>query len=145
MSGAQPTTYHNDAEMEDTASSSVRFVGETIPESTDSSLGLRRSDVPAEQSGQGVTGPRTTETRSFGDADAGSTSGEQISNPGASDSQVTNDASRQQSVPAISSIRSRSRSPKGRALSPKRTQSTELRARFARLHQGRLFKYVPAI
>ena len=33
VSGAQPTTYYNDAKMEDTASSSVRFVGEAIPKS----------------------------------------------------------------------------------------------------------------
>ena len=54
VSGAQPTTYHGDAEMEDTASSSPQFLGETIPESTESSLGLTHSDVPAEESTRSV-------------------------------------------------------------------------------------------
>ena len=120
--------------MEDTASSSLRFVGETIPESKESSLGWTPPDVPTGELPRGVTGLRTTETRNFGDADAGSTanspSGESISNPGASGSQATVDASHQQTVAA------------GRALSPKRAQSAELRAHFARLHQTRVVRNV---
>ena len=45
LSGAGATLYANDTEMEDTASSSVRVVGETIPESLESSLGLTAPDV----------------------------------------------------------------------------------------------------
>ena len=88
VSSTQPTTYHDDAEMEDTASSSPQFLGETIPESTDSSLGLTRSDVPAEESTHSVTGLRTAQTRNQSDADPGSTvnvlNEESNSNPGTS-------------------------------------------------------------
>ena len=59
VSGAQPTTYHDDAEMEDTASSSPQFVGETVPESQESSLGLTPSDVPSEELTRSVMGLRT--------------------------------------------------------------------------------------
>ena len=142
ISGAGATLYANDTEMEDIASSSVRIVGETIPESPESSLGLTAPDVHAGQLTGSVTGPRTMETRSFGDADAGSTSGEHVSNPGAHNSQTNIDASHQQTISATSSIRSRSRSPLRRALSPKRTQSSELRMRFARLHQMRVSRFV---
>ena len=146
VSGAQPTGYSDDAEMEDTASSSVRFVGETIPESTVSSLGLPPSDVPTGESPRGVTGLRTAGTRIFGDADAGSTAhttgGEHVSSPGVSGSQTVSDVPIQPTVPATSSRRSRSKSPLGRALSPKRTQSSELRMRFARLHQMRVSRFV---
>ena len=40
ISGAGATIYPNEVEMEDTASSSLRVVGEIVPESTVSSLGL---------------------------------------------------------------------------------------------------------
>ena len=87
ISGARATLYANDTEMEDTASSSVRIVGETIPESPESSLGLTAPDVLVGQLTEGVTSPRTTEMRSFGDADLGLASnahrGEAVSNPGA--------------------------------------------------------------
>ena len=145
VSGTQPTAYHDGAEMEDTTSSFVRFEGETIPESNVSSLGPTLADVPAEESTQGVTGPRTTEKRSLGDADAGSIanspSGELISNPGASGSQATVDISHQQAG-AASSRRLQSRSQTERALSPKRAQPAELRAHFAQLHQTRVVRNV---
>ena len=108
ISGTGATIYANDADMEDTASSSVRIVGETIPESNELSLGLTRSDVPAEQSTKGVTSPHTIKTQSFGDADAGSTAnspgGEHINNPRASGSQATVDVPHQPAV-IITSIR----------------------------------------
>ena len=86
--------------------------------------------------------------------DTGSTaqvpSGELLSNPGASSSQAIVDRTHQQAATehrpaeaATSSIRQyRSRSPLRRALSPKKTQSSELRTRFARLHQTRVAQYV---
>ena len=90
ISGAGATIYANEVEMEDTASSSVRIVGETIPESNESSLGLTRLDVPTEQSTEGVTGLCMMKMWSIGDADAGSTAnspgGEHVSNPSASGS-----------------------------------------------------------
>ena len=45
ISGAGATIYVNDVDMEDTASNSVRFTGETIPKSNESSLGLTPPDV----------------------------------------------------------------------------------------------------
>ena len=91
ISGAGATIYvHDDAEMEDTASSSPQFLGETIPESQESSLGLTPSDVPAGESTRSVTGLRMAEMWNDGDVDTGSTaqvpSGELLSNPGASGS-----------------------------------------------------------
>ena len=91
ISGAGATIYvHDDAEMEDTASSSPQFLGETIPESHESSLGLTPSDVLAGESTHSVTGTRTAETRNLHDADPGSTakvhSGESVSNPSTSGS-----------------------------------------------------------
>ena len=148
ISGVQPTTYHDDAEMEDTASSSPQLLGETIPESPDSLLGLTHSDVPAEESTHSVTGLRTVQMQNQSDADPGSTvnvlSDESNSNPGTSGIQCNVEGSHQQIAVASSSGRSRPKSPLRRALSPKRTQSTELRARFARLHQGRLFRSIHA-
>ena len=145
--GVQPTQSSDDEEMEDTASSSVRYLGEIVPDTTASSLGLTPTDVPTVASSRGVTGPRTTETRNQSDADAESTAhthkGEHVSNLGVSGTLPAKvDVSHQQVTTATSSRRTRSRSPLGRALSPRRAQSAELRARFARLHQGRLFKYV---
>ena len=110
ISGAGATLYANDVEMEDTASSSVRIVGETIPESPESSLGLTAPDVHAGQLTGSVTGPRTTETRSFGDADSGLASnahrGEAVSNPSAGGSQTMVDVSNQPTPTATSSRRS---------------------------------------
>ena len=136
ISGAGATIYaRDDAEMEETASSPVQFLGETIPESTESSVGLTPSDVPAGESTHSVMGLRTVETRKKVDADTGSTvnvlSGEIVSNPGASGSQAHVDVAHQKSEAVSPSIRSRSKSPLGRALSPRRAQSAELRARFA--------------
>ena len=59
ISGAGVTIYANEVDMEDTASSSPQIVGEVVPQSTESSLGLALADVPAAESQQCVTGPRT--------------------------------------------------------------------------------------
>ena len=104
--GVQLTQSSDDEEMEDTASSSGRNLGETVPDSTASSLGLTPTDVPTMESSQGVMGPRTAETRNQSDADTGSTTnspgGEHISNPGASGSQATVDVPHQPAMTATS-------------------------------------------
>ena len=133
--------------MEDTASNSVKIVGEVVPESTESSIGLTLTDVPTVGSAHGVTGPRTTEARIQSGADVeaitNAHTGESVSNPGANGSQVTVEIPRQSRVTAKSMRRSHSHSPLGRALSPRPSQSAELRARFARLGQARKVRYVP--
>ena len=145
ISGAGATIYPNEVDMEDTASSLPRIVGETVPESTESSLGLTPADVHAAGSGRSVMGPRTAETRRQSDADVGSAShalsGESVSNPGVSGAQTTVDTAHQTQQTATSSRRSRSRSPLGRALSPRPSQASILRARFARLGQAKLIRY----
>ena len=40
VNGTQTTVYHDEEEMEDTASSSVKLVGKRVPESDVSSIGL---------------------------------------------------------------------------------------------------------
>ena len=62
--------------MEDTASSSVKLVGEQVPESDVSSIGLSPQVTLTADSLRKVTGPRTAETRSVGDADTPSTARE---------------------------------------------------------------------
>ena len=50
ISSAGATIYLNEVDMEDTASSSVRVVGEVVPGSPESSLGLALADVPTAES-----------------------------------------------------------------------------------------------
>ena len=99
ISGAGATLYPNKVDMEDTASSSVRVVGEVVPGSPESSLGLALADVHTAESQPGVMGPRTAETRRQSDVDVGSVShafsGESLSNPGVSGAQATVDTTRQ--------------------------------------------------
>ena len=146
ISGAGATIYPNEVEMEDTASSSLRVVGEIVPESTVSSLGLTPADVHAAGSGRSVMGLRTAETRIQGEADVGTASdafsGESLSNPGVSGTQMLIDAAPQTAVTATSLRHSRPKSPLERALSPKRSQASVLRARFARLGQAKLLQYM---
>ena len=54
ISDAGAMLYLNEVEMEDTASSSVRIVGEVVPGSPKSSLGLALADVPTAESQPGV-------------------------------------------------------------------------------------------
>ena len=60
---------YDDAEMEDTPSSSVRFLGKTVPGSSESSLGLTPTDVPTVELSRSVTGLCTAETRDQRGAD----------------------------------------------------------------------------
>ena len=93
ISGAGATIYPDDAEMEDTASNSVKVVGEVVPDSTESSLGLTSPDVPTGESTQGVTGASMAETRDQLDADIQSTaraaSDDHVSKPAPSGSHIT--------------------------------------------------------
>ena len=53
--------------MENTASSSVKLVGETVPNSDESSLGVRPQNLITADSLRNVTGPRTAEMRNVSD------------------------------------------------------------------------------
>ena len=145
ISGAGATIYPDEVDMEDTASSSMRIVGEVVPGSIESSLGLALTDIHTAESQPGVMGPHTAETWRQSDADVGSAShafsGESVSNPGVSGTQATVDTAHQTVQTATSSRRSRPKSPLERALSPKRSQASALRARFARPGQTKLLQY----
>ena len=60
--------YPNDWEMEDTASSSVRVVGEVVAETDVSSLGLSPQVALTADSLRNVTGPSMAAARNPGDA-----------------------------------------------------------------------------
>ena len=65
-----PTTFYDDEqEMEDKASSSVKIVGEVIPESDIPSLGLPPQDVLSAETLHNVTGPCMAATWKSSDAD----------------------------------------------------------------------------
>ena len=65
-----PTTFYDDEqEMEDNASSSVKIVGEVIPESDIPSLGLPPQDVLSAETLHNVTGPCMAATWKSSDAD----------------------------------------------------------------------------
>ena len=131
--------------MEDTASGPVQIVGETVPETDVPSLGLTPQEIISAESLRDVTGPCTAEARSQSEVDIGAASdaysGESVSNPGAGGSQAIFDVANQKTVTATSSRRPHSRSPLERALSPKRSQASLLRARFSRLGQSKLLQY----
>ena len=99
ISGASAIVYIDEIDMEDTASSAPQIVGEVVPGSTESSLGLALADVHTAESQPGVMGPRTAETRRQSDADVDSAShalsGESVSNLGISGAQATVDTARQ--------------------------------------------------
>ena len=132
-----------DAEMGDTASSSVRVLGEAVPESLESSLGLTRSDVPAADLTSSVTGPRTSGMRTVDDADSQATHSAagtgHMSAPAPSGSHVTVPA--YQAATAASSRRTKPKSSLGRALTI-RTKSSKMRASMARLRQTRMTRYI---
>ena len=92
ISGTPTTVYRSEEEMEDTATSSVKLVGETIPELDASSLGLSPQNPITADSLRNVTGARTSETRSSSDAEAQhtarDTAGERVYDPAAGGSHV---------------------------------------------------------
>ena len=125
ISTAVDQDYPNDWEMEDTASSSVRVVGEVVPETNVSSLGLSPQVALTADSLRNVTGTGMAAARNQGDVDSGSmfdwVSGVNMAETTASGSQ----APREEQHPKESfatSRRGRSKSPHsriGRELSPK--------------------------
>ena len=139
--------YPNDWEMEDTASSSVRIVGEVVGETDVSSLGLSPQVALTADSLQNVTSPSTEVARN--PSDVGSDlneswfSGANMAETTASGLQTLSDVRHPKESPATSR-RGRSKSPHGRTgreLSPK-SQTAELRARMARVRQMKLTQYL---
>ena len=88
VSGVPTTVYHNEEGID--ASSSVRLVGERVPESNVSSLGMSPQVALTADSQRNVTGPRTAAKRKSCDADSEYTarvsSGEHAYDPAASGS-----------------------------------------------------------
>ena len=148
VSTADDQDYPNEWEMEDTASSSVRVVGEVVPETDVSSLGLSPQVALTADSLRNVTGPSTAAARNPGDA--GSDLNENlftdanVAETTASGIQTQSDV-RQTRGSIATSRRVRSKSPHGRTtgreLSP-RSQTAELRARIARVRQMKLTQYL---
>ena len=144
VSTADDQDYPNEWEMEDTASSSVKVVGEVVPETDVSSLGLSPQVALTADSLRNVTGPSTAAAQNLGDA--GSDLNERlftdvhVAETTASGIQTQSDV-RQTKGSIATSRRGRSKSPygriTGRELSP-RSQTAELRARMARVRQMKL-------
>ena len=67
ISGMPTTVYHNEEEMENAASSSVKLVGETVPNLDESSLGVSPQNLITADSLRNVTGLRTAEMRNVSD------------------------------------------------------------------------------
>ena len=139
--------YPNDWEMEDTASSSVRVVGEVVPETDVSSLGLSPQVALTADSLRNVTGTGTAVARNPCDADSGSmfdwVSGVNVAETTASGLQPPSDV-RNPKESFATSRRGRSKSPHsrtGRELSPK-SRTAELRARMARVQQKKMTQYL---
>ena len=130
VSGTPTTVYRNEEEMEDTTTSSVKLVGETVPELDASSLGLSPQNPITVGLLRNVTGARTSETRSSSDAEAQhtarDTAGERVYDPAASGSHVPPaDVSHQAGT--MASTFKRPKSPVRRSLSP-RSSGSDLRA-----------------
>ena len=148
VSTADDQDYPNDWEMEDTASSSVKVVGEVVPETDVSSLGLSPQDALTVDTLRNVTGPSTAATRNLGDAGSDVNEGwftdANVAETTASGFQTPSDV-RQPKGSIATSRRGRSKSPHGRIgreLSP-RSQTAELGARMARVRQMKLTSYLP--
>ena len=144
VSTAVDQDYPNDWEMEDTASSSVRIVGEVVGETDVSSLGLSPQVALTADSLRNVTGPSTAAARNPGDAGSDLNeslfSGANVAEITASGFQTPRDVRH----PTATSRRGRSKSPHsktGHELSP-RSQTAELRARMARVRQMKLTQYL---
>ena len=73
VSTVEDSDYPNNQEMEDTASSPVQIISETVPESDVSSLGLTPTDPLSVEYLHEVTGPRTATMWNPGDAGSVST------------------------------------------------------------------------
>ena len=138
VSTADDQDYPNDWEMEDTTSSSVKVVGEVVPETDVSSLGLSPQDALTADTLRNVTGPSTAAVQNLGDAGSDVNEGwftnANVAETTANGFQTPSDV-RQPKGSIAMSRRGRSKSPHGRIgceLSP-RPQTAELRARMARV------------
>ena len=147
VSAAIDQDYPNDWEMEDTASSSVRIVGEVVGETDVSSLGLSPQVALTPDSLRNVTGPSMAVARNPGDAGTDGTesliSGVNVAETTASGLGVLSDVWHPRESFATSR-RGRSKSPHrgtGRELSPK-SRTAELRARMARVQQKKMTQYL---
>ena len=124
--------------MEDTASSNVQIIGEVVPKTDASSLGLTPTVPLSTEYLHEVTGPSTAAMRNPGDVGSGSTenviSGANVAETIASGLQIPHDGHYpKESI--TRSWREWSKSPHGRTgreLSPK-SHTTELRTRMARV------------
>ena len=144
VSTAVDQDYPNDWEMEDTASSSVRIVGEVVGETDVSSLGLSPQVALTADSLRNVTGPSTAAARNPGDVGSDLNeslfSGANVAEITASGFQTPRDVRH----PIATSRRGRSKSPHSKTgckLSP-RSQTAELRACMARVRQMKLTQYL---
>ena len=131
VSTADDQDYPNDWEMEDTASGSVKVVGEVVPETDVSSLGLSPQVALTTDSLRNLTGPSTAAARNLGNV--GSDVNERLftdanmAETTASGFQTPRDV-RHPKGSIATSRRGRSKSPHGRTgheLSPK-SQTIEL-------------------
>ena len=129
--------------MEDTASNSVRVVGEVVPETAVSSLELSPQVALTAGSLRNVTGPSMTVTRNPDDAGSVSTrnviSGVHVAETTASGSQALGDVQHPKESIATSR-RGRPKSPHGRTgreLSPK-SHIAKLCPRMARVQQKKM-------
>ena len=148
ISTAVDQDYRNDWEMKDTASRSMRVVGEVVPEMDVSSLGLSPQVALTADSLRNVTGPSMAVARTPGDA------GSDVNESLFTDANVaeitasgflTSSDEWHPKGSIATSRRGRSKSPHGRTgreLSPK-SQTAELRARMARVRQIKLTQYLP--
>ena len=68
ISTADDQDYPNDLDMEDTASSNVQVIGEVVPKTDVSLLGLTPTVPLSEEYLREMTGPSTAATRNPGDA-----------------------------------------------------------------------------
>ena len=131
VSTADDQDYPNDWEMEDTASSSMKVIGEVVPKTDVSSLGLSPQVALTADSLRNVTGPSTAAARNLGDAGSDLNKSlfteANVAETTASGFQTPSDM-RQPKGSIATSRRGRSKSPYGRngyKLSP-RSQTTEL-------------------
>ena len=111
---ADDQDYPNKWEMEDTASSSVRVIGEVVPETDVSSLGLSPQDALTADALRHVTSLSTAAARNLGDAGSDFNenlfSGANVAETTASGFQTPGDVRH----PIATSRRVRSKSPHGR-------------------------------
>ena len=147
VSTAVDQDYPNDWEMQDTASNSVRVVGEVVAEIDVSSFGLSVQVALTADSLRNLTGPSMAAVRNPGDAGSDVTenliSGVNVAETIASGLWVPSNV-RHPKESFATSRRGRSKSPHGRIgreLSPK-SHTAELCARMARVQHKKMTQYL---